>query len=368
MSKILSKLFKHHKNFNPTIATIEVTEECNGSCEYCFIKNNTNHQKNSSLSKDQLLFAIDRLATSSITTIVLTGGEPFIRDDILDILSYLIKNDFFKIHIKTNGTLITNSHYDFIMKYKHYFGSFEFSVFSHISKIHDAYMGIPDSLEKIVQTAQKLRSIGLTVRFSLNLVKENLEHYWETKTVLEKYCDTIRLSVLKLIPNKKTYDAVKNIISVDEYLQFLQQFPHCSSCVPVDKTPHQLSTNNSNCIDLCHGRFQGIMVDSMGNIHPCTAFRNFIISNIINDHRPLREILQSCDEYLEILQKTKDQINDCKACQYFNFCTPCLGAMHTQHGNYDTANESLCNYAKAFDIYLHTQQALEIEDQSIFKV
>jgi MoaA/NifB/PqqE/SkfB family radical SAM enzyme len=78
-----------------------LTRRCNLSCRYCYVKDNTKKE----LSTEEVNKAIDKLDELGIGAIAFFGGEPTLRKDLCDILTYANKRGFFT-YFTTNGTLL----------------------------------------------------------------------------------------------------------------------------------------------------------------------------------------------------------------------------------------------------------------------
>lgn len=79
-----------------------VTSQCNSKCRTCF--NHANLNKDDDMSFEQ----IRRLSETagSIDKLWLSGGEPFLRDGLVDIIGFFVKNNGVKsINLPTNGLL-----------------------------------------------------------------------------------------------------------------------------------------------------------------------------------------------------------------------------------------------------------------------
>lgn len=85
----------------PQVVSFRVTLRCNNKCKYCFSSKNTNI-KEMDLSKLKKLFSL--LVKMGVKAILLTGGEPLLREDIDQIILELKRFDF-KVFIDTNGDL-----------------------------------------------------------------------------------------------------------------------------------------------------------------------------------------------------------------------------------------------------------------------
>lgn len=82
-----------------------ITRRCNLHCEYCYVYDYIN-QKNSNMMLDLSLEKITTIVrSSSVETVFLTGGEPFMHPEIRDIIDYFSYLGV-KINIATNGLLL----------------------------------------------------------------------------------------------------------------------------------------------------------------------------------------------------------------------------------------------------------------------
>lgn len=97
-------------NHNRTInyLRLAVTDRCNLRCNYCMPAEGINFAKNDKLlTIEELKTLSSILVDQGIDKIRITGGEPFVRKDLMELLRYLAKLDGLKdISATTNATLI----------------------------------------------------------------------------------------------------------------------------------------------------------------------------------------------------------------------------------------------------------------------
>ena len=136
----------------PTVAALELTERCNASCPYCYIDPDN---RRPGLATDRWRWVIDKLADGGILNIIITGGDPFVRDDILEILGHAASKDFFGIAVYTNGTLLCEDHFAFLAAHRDTISEVKFSGFSHEPSVNDSYFGIPGATEKIIHSGRR---------------------------------------------------------------------------------------------------------------------------------------------------------------------------------------------------------------------
>ncbi len=99
----LKRLTLHDcSNDFPKILILFVTSNCNQRCNHCFYSENLNN------SNDLCLEEIEKISKNlgHIDNLLLSGGEPFIRKDLPDIVaSFYRQNGTRSFNIPTNGTL-----------------------------------------------------------------------------------------------------------------------------------------------------------------------------------------------------------------------------------------------------------------------
>lgn len=88
---------------------ISVTDRCNFRCRYCIPSSPFSVMAHEKISRYEEILRITRLACDlGITKIRITGGEPFVRKDILSFLEQLCAIESLEdISITTNGALLT---------------------------------------------------------------------------------------------------------------------------------------------------------------------------------------------------------------------------------------------------------------------
>jgi len=99
---------------SPLSAQLEITNACNNTCKHCYnywrylqtgLRLSSDlHEK----SFDHFRILLDILIVNEVRTVSFTGGEPFLRRDVLFDLIEIAKNGGMKTVVNTNGSLITN--------------------------------------------------------------------------------------------------------------------------------------------------------------------------------------------------------------------------------------------------------------------
>lgn len=83
---------------------ISITQKCNLNCPYCHKEGQIESEKE--LSLEEISKIIKSASELGIKKIKITGGEPLLRKDIVDIIKIIKNNDFEDVSLVTNGLLL----------------------------------------------------------------------------------------------------------------------------------------------------------------------------------------------------------------------------------------------------------------------
>ena len=84
---------------------INITHRCNLRCMHCFRA--AGEAMGNELTTAEIFDVVDEAASIGCREIVISGGEPLLRDDALQILGYVKKKDVKSLKLITNGTFIS---------------------------------------------------------------------------------------------------------------------------------------------------------------------------------------------------------------------------------------------------------------------
>jgi radical SAM protein with 4Fe4S-binding SPASM domain len=326
----------------PTNVFYEVTHRCNGNCGYCYVEDRKTAEDLDTASAFRVL---DKCADAGVMTIIFTGGEMFIRPDILDILGHAITKDFWFLGIMTNATLLTKEHMDYIIKNKNHFGgAISLSAFSHIPEMNDSYFGISGALEKILANGNYLQKGGVSVDIKLNVLDFNVDSIMETRAFFEKKSFFVSSFVGAMFSPQRGNESLKMYSEKEFIKKYFRMQPLSEN--EANKKSQLSMIAEPELYDLCAGRFTNICIDNRGNIMPCVGFLHADPCNIL-DNGSLRDILATSRSIREARDLSKNDIPKCKDCYFVNSCTVCLADMNQEHGCYSAPPTKSCSMAYA---------------------
>ena len=94
-------------DFKPYLIALNLTKRCNLKCDHCYLDATTKAAGgDDELTTEECYRLIDQIAeVNKGCLLVITGGEPLVRPDILDIARHAVKLGFMVV-FGTNGMLI----------------------------------------------------------------------------------------------------------------------------------------------------------------------------------------------------------------------------------------------------------------------
>ncbi|MDP1853767.1 MAG: radical SAM protein [Candidatus Omnitrophota bacterium] len=148
--------------FTPLRVVFEITYRCNLYCQMCPLANWKKEKTetkapdadiNKELDTAEIKTFIDELKSLKTRAIMITGGEPFLRQDMLEILDY-IKNKGIYCSIISNGTLINNDTAKDLVNIGNEIISFSLDG---TKDTHNRIRGRGDSFSKIYNTVETIQ-------------------------------------------------------------------------------------------------------------------------------------------------------------------------------------------------------------------
>ncbi|MFC1709283.1 radical SAM protein [Candidatus Omnitrophota bacterium] len=185
--RALSDLFQDIAKKNSITKRVDLNlgYSCNADCPFCYYKTSKKSRlKDKDLTTDQAKKLIRYIKRRGKEIIDFTGGEPTIRDDIFELVSYAKNLGFRELSIISNGLKLTDR--DFLRRLMDSgINDFLFSLHGHNQEAHDKLTGVKGSFEKIKQAIRNVKESG-RARIRSNTVVNgmNYDHTLEITEIL----------------------------------------------------------------------------------------------------------------------------------------------------------------------------------------
>jgi SynChlorMet cassette radical SAM/SPASM protein ScmE len=153
----------------PKAVDIDITDRCNLRCRYCYFFSSSADVKD--LPQEEWLKFFEELNRCAVTAACLAGGEPFIRDDLKDILAGIVRNRM-RFSILSNGTLINDDIAAFIASTRRC-DYVQVSIDGSIPITHDSFRG-KGSFYKAVEGIRCLQRNRVAVAVRVTIHRQNV--------------------------------------------------------------------------------------------------------------------------------------------------------------------------------------------------
>lgn len=293
----LSKYLFNKNTASPVYLIHFVTSLCNASCPHCFIwgKGHTS-KKDNDLTIDEIE-KITRTFSRDIYNVNLTGGEPFLRDDIPRIIELYNKNAGVKSFLlATNGFFADKILKDLRLaldKNKNIKIVVSLSL-DHIKENHDRIRGLPGLYQKVVDLYKALSVMDpkrLSAQVNFTLQRDNykdIEHIFD-HIVVKENIKNFNVTLIRGNTNEKDsarididkYSKISGLIDRGLEKGIMKGFN--SGLLTVLNAKNQISRRvvgkilkNKEFISACFaGSLSGVLC-SNGDVYPCELYQKKI--------------------------------------------------------------------------------------------
>lgn len=132
------------RNDIPLDGAIELTSRCNLVCKHCYIRDNTGNEE---LTFEETCRIIDEITDAGCLWLLLTGGEPLLRQDFNEIYIYAKKKGLI-ITLFTNGALIDESIAALLKKLPPF--SVEVTLYGATKETYECFTGVNGSYDACI--------------------------------------------------------------------------------------------------------------------------------------------------------------------------------------------------------------------------
>jgi len=160
----------------PLSLFLSVTSRCNQSCLHCAVYAD-HFTYGPDLTTDQWLAFIEHMADLKIFRVKISGGEPFVREDIFDILDALYEKPI-RMSINTNATLIDTERARKIGRYSDKLDDVMVSLDGATAASHDALRGpgafeaALEGIECLIDHVNNVNAYATVTRFNYRELEE----------------------------------------------------------------------------------------------------------------------------------------------------------------------------------------------------
>lgn len=318
----------YSKNNLMYMAIIELTTNCNFRCKHCFIDSFNNY----GLDTVEIKKLLYELRTNGVYEVQFTGGEIFLRKDIVELITYARALKF-KVILLTNLYLIDDAMIKFLQDV--HVELISTTLFSLDEEKNDNITNFKGSTRKIINNLIKISRTNIRVQVKTIVMKDTEEDYIE----IQKFCKNNNIEYLAtegIFPSFGGCDLPRKLSMTNQQLK--DNIENLDKIRFGDIYYKEKSDDECICCELNYSLF----ISSDGNIYPCNLWFKKL-GNIKNNS--IQEIWNS--KYLRDIKNTKwKDLHKCSNCDKKNFCIRCTGIVYSLKNDILLEDEFACRTAK----------------------
>ncbi|MFO8113192.1 MAG: heme b synthase [Desulfosalsimonadaceae bacterium] len=333
----------------------ETTRNCNLSCVHCRAAA-TCGPYTGEIGTDAAYMLLDQIAEVGKPIVILTGGEPLLREDIFPIARYGTELGL-RMVMAPNGTLVTPQVAEKMKSSG--IERISISIDGASAEQHDAFRGVPGAYQGAINGINAAKNAGIEFQINTTITQLNRDQIPEILAFAEGI-GAVALHIFLLVPTGRGKYIVDQAISAQEYEDTLNWFydqkqkttlqlkatcaPHYYRILrqrsrkegrPVTFQTHGLDAVTRGCL----GGTGFCFISHRGIVQPC-GFLDLECGDVTKTS--FADIWRDS----EIFKKLRNPDNlegKCGICQFRKVCGGCRARAYEATGNY-LAEEPLCSY------------------------
>lgn len=320
------KAMKSHSLFQ---IEIDVTSKCNANCPFCF-QGDHNHAARDEMPLEMITNLLDDLREMGTYYIGFSGGEPFARDDFLDILEAAKKRGF-RVSLITNAMLLSKEKINRLCELGIERVTVSFHSIHQDTYIKSFAINNPNLYFVALNNIDYMLKRNISLGVAITVTKDSIQDLGDTtKYFLNLGLQEQDINYNLLLRGQREIEELmpkeSDIIYKRDYLS------------------KKIDGSNSDITLLCAAGIYSCSIDAFGNVYPCTFF-NTSAGNLYN--QSLREIWET-SHLLKIIRSFREEMFEkCASCSNKGKCHLCIATNLNETNNIFEPSNSFCESRKA---------------------
>jgi len=348
---------KYRDLFIPWIMHFELTYRCNLHCQHCYV---VPEKVEPELEYGEVIRIIQQIRELGTPAIAFSGGEIFLRNDILKILEFAAPN--FILILLTNGTLITPEVASKLKKLR--VAQVEVSLYAGRAQIHDKITGVAGSFDRTMNGLKALKKEGIHTVIKCLVMKENINEYAGLKKIAESLQARLQVGWLIIPKTDGSTKPLEYAVDDKDYDKYFSKWMDKKPDVEVER---ETASNNFyfKGREPCTAGKSVCSISPYGIVHPCVTLP-WNLGSLRK--RSLKEIwlTDPCEKLKRLRALRISDFKQCSNCDIRSLCTPCLGKNYLDTGDILKCSADYCRQAHHFVRRLTQERRLDYEEKTIY--
>lgn len=344
----------HHPVHVPRVIAWEVTRQCHLSCAHCRAAAKSTPYENE-LTTEECFKVIDSISSFAKPLIIFTGGEPMLRDDIYDLISYASSKGCRPV-LAPCGKYLNDESVARLQKAG--CCGVSISLDASNAEAHDLQRGVVGAFNSALAGIEALKRGRIPFQINTVITRQNYLHLEEMVQLAESL-GAHTLDFFFLVPTGRAIGLKELELSSKAYEETLmwifERNKTSSILLKTTCAPHYAricAENNSSDSALQHGRHghgtggcmggKGfVFISHLGVLQPC-GFLDLNCGSLRHADFDFRYIYENSPQFLALRNPDKF-LGKCGKCEYRRSCSGCRARAEEACGDW-MGSEPRCLY------------------------
>jgi radical SAM protein with 4Fe4S-binding SPASM domain len=315
----------------PLTGGIELTRRCNLRCVHCYLRDQDGYK--SELETSRLISILDEITDAGCLNFLITGGDPFMREDFLTIYCHAKKRGLL-VTVFTNGTLISERDLEIFQDLPP--RAVEITLYGATENTYEKITGVKGSYKRCMSGIQGLIEGGINVQLKTVLMTLNSHEFYDMEKIARDLGVKFRFDAALFPRFNGDKSPIKLRVSPEEAVEkeFSDNERTSSWCRYYQRFK---GASFSEALYTCGAGTTNFHIDVSGNLQPCLMIDNLQFN--------LREgsFLSGWKEVMpHIKEKKIRNISQCGGCEKKSLCNFCPAFFRLENSAEDINSDYLC--------------------------
>ncbi|OFW61943.1 MAG: hypothetical protein A2133_07010 [Actinobacteria bacterium RBG_16_64_13] len=338
----LEKFFdKVSRNRVPISGAFDLTYRCNFRCQHCYAGHLAAEPRSraAELETEQVIDLLSAAVEAGCLMVLLSGGEPLLRQDFLDIYK-AAKRLGLIVTVFTNASLLTQDHLDVFAEYPPHL--VEVSVYGADEAAYERISGVHGSFGRVRTGIERLLEGGVRVGLKTMILRDNVDYVDAIEALATSFGLRFRVDPMvtprlngDLTPLQQRVDPQQ---AVDLEMRTWERRADMARFFKRHDALRERATAPAHRLYRCGAGVASFQIDPQGFMHPCLMSQSIAYNTLTTGFAGAWKAVSAAVD-----RATWEGTGGCADCPNILLCDYCPGLFDLEQATPSRPPEYVCS-------------------------